>query len=874
MLFSDIEGSTGLLSRLGPIYADALDGQRRILRQVWAEHGGVELGTEGDSFYVVFATAPDAVAAAVRAQRELARFDWPAGERVRVRIGIHTGNPTPHDGAYVGMDVHRAARIAGAAHGGQVVVSAATAELVAGALPAGARLRDLGSHQLKDIAQPERLFQAEVDGLVSEFAPLRTLGTSSSLPRPATPLVGRDGELAELTALLESPQVRLVTLTGPGGSGKTRLAVAVAQGSVPRFPDGVFFVPLAAVTTTDVMWTSIAEVLDVPPEGRIPPGFFDHVAHRTALFVLDNLEQIHGADTVVAELLDHAPQVVVIATSRRPVNLPGELQHPVPPLELPSNPTLADVQQAGAVQMFVQHARAVKPTFALTTANAAEVAHLCARLDGLPLAIELAAARTKLLSPAALVNRLDKALDIPATGSRGPSRQKTLRDTIAWSYNLLEPTQQAFLRPLGIFAGGADLDAVAAVSAHVLGDADPLDLIADLVDASLVTVGEDASGEPRVGMLETIRTYARDELLEAGEFDEAARAHAEHFLGVVEELRTQTFSGPIDHELAARGRFEAEHDNVRAVLDWALGPDDSTPPEPSRVHVGLALCANIAYLWRSSGYLAEARRRLERAIKVAGHEDNDLLGQCLEALSTVAWNQADHDRARMAATQAVATFRRLGDKGRLSGALATLAAARFALGDRESARRSLEEASKLAHDVDDPELIADVLSEMAVFEAREGNLERSFELDTTVLGIYQQRGDERSVLAQRHSMACTLREMGRVQDAVHQLRELVPDVLRMAHPVALVEVAEDYAAALAEMGHDRVCARLIGAADAMRERNGTPRPAPQEAEIAGPLTRVRTALGPDTWQREYQHGRNVTVESALTSANAETDWSP
>lgn len=193
LLFSDIEGSTGLLSRLGPMYADALDGQRRILRQVWAEHGGVELGTEGDSFYVVFATAPDAVAAAVRAQRELARFDWPAGERVRVRIGIHTGNPTPHDGAYVGMDVHRAARIAGAAHGGQVVVSAATAELVASALPASARLRDLGSHQLKDIAQPERLFQAEVDGLVSEFAPLRTLGTSSSLPRPATPLVRRDG---------------------------------------------------------------------------------------------------------------------------------------------------------------------------------------------------------------------------------------------------------------------------------------------------------------------------------------------------------------------------------------------------------------------------------------------------------------------------------------------------------------------------------------------------------------------------------------------------------------------------------------------------------------------------------------------------------
>jgi class 3 adenylate cyclase len=294
LLFSDIEGSTVLLSRLGPAYAEALDGHRRVLRKAWASHGGTELGTEGDSFFVVFPTAGAAVSAAAQGQRELAAYPWPGGERVRVRIGIHTGSPSVHDGEYVGMDVHRAARIASSAHGGQVVVSSVTADLARGGLPDGVGLRDLGSHQLKDIPVPEHLFQATIDGLQTDFASLKTLGTASSLPVPATSLVGRDGELAELSALLQSPGVRLVTLIGPGGSGKTRLAIAVAQRLVGLFPDGVFFVPLASVTSADVMWTSIAEVLDVPPKGRIPPGFFNYVAHRSALFVLDNLEQLSG----------------------------------------------------------------------------------------------------------------------------------------------------------------------------------------------------------------------------------------------------------------------------------------------------------------------------------------------------------------------------------------------------------------------------------------------------------------------------------------------------------------------------------------------------------------------------------------------------
>ena len=460
LLFSDVEGSTALLGRLGAAYAEALDGQRSVLRSAWVAHGGTELGTEGDSFFVAFPTAAGAVAAAVAAQRGMADFAWPARERVRVRIGIHTGSPIVHDGGYVGMDVHRAARIAGSAHGGQVVISASTAELAAGSLPAGVWLRDLGSHRLKDIPQPEHLFQVQVDGLVSEFAPLKTLGAARSLPVPATTLVGRDGELAELAALLSSPGVRLVTLTGPGGTGKTRLAIGLANASVEAFPDGVYFVALATVTTAEVMWTTIAETMDVPPEGRAPPGLFAHIAHRHALLVLDNLEQLDQADTVVDQLLTHAPDLVVIATSRRPLHLPGEHEHAVPPLELPDQGGVDAAAGSGAVQLFVQQASRVKSSFTLTPDNAADITAICRRLDGLPLAVELAAARTKLLSPKALLARLDQALDIAATSTHTPSRQRTMRDTITWSYHLLTPTQQTLFRQLGIFTGGADLNAI------------------------------------------------------------------------------------------------------------------------------------------------------------------------------------------------------------------------------------------------------------------------------------------------------------------------------------------------------------------------------------------------------------------------------
>jgi predicted ATPase/class 3 adenylate cyclase len=866
LLFSDIEGSTLLLSRLGSAYADALDGQRRVLRKAWAEHGGTEMGTEGDSFFVVFPTAEGAVAAAAQAQQELTAFEWPGGEPVRVRMGIHTGSPQVHDGGYVGMDVHRAARIAGSAHGGQVVVSSVTAELVSGCLPTNVDLRDLGRHRLKDLPKAERLYQLKIDGLRTDFPPLKSLGAASSLPRPATPLVGRDGELAELAAVVSSSDVRLVTLTGPGGSGKTRLAVGVAQRLVERFPDGVFFVPLVTVTAADGMWSSVAEVVDVPPQERMPPGLFAHLAVRSAMFVLDNLEQLVGADEVVAELLNAAPQVVVIATSRRPLHIGGEHEHPVPPLELPERTDAATASTSGAVRMFVQHARMVRPSFCLTDDNAAAVVEVCRRLDGLPLALELAAARVKLLSPAALLGRLHTALDIAATGNSVPSRQKTLRATVGWSYELLTPEQQALFRRLGVFAGGADLDAIAAVAGDSEHSPDPFDTVAALVDASLVSVGEDLENEPRITMLETVRVYALDQLTASSEFDAVQARHARHYLSLAEELRP-LMDG--DRHIQARMRFESEHDNFRRALSWVLGPDDDgKSASRERVLTGLRLCAELVAFWETGrgSYLTEAVHWLDRALAWAAESDSPEVARCLAQESEILTMVGDIDRAHDCATRSVDMWRRLGGGGRLPFALLLLANIAAIRGEATVARPLFEEALTVARKLDNPTELGNVLVYFGGFESDVGNLQHGLLLLSEATEIAHDLGDVVREVSGRENVAQTVLRIGRAGDARKQFRDLIPQVLEINEAWLLGGLADHYAAALVETGEPHQAVRLLGAADAMNER-GMTRDAVEQAESAKLMAKTRTALTAQEWRDAYQSGRGIPIEEALSQAH-------
>ncbi len=865
LLFSDIEGSTALLTRLGAAYGDALVGQRHVLRAAWGAHGGTEMGTEGDSFFVVFPTAFAAVAAAAQAQRDLVTYPWPRGEQVRVRMGMHTGSPTVLDGGYVGIDVHRAARVASAAHGGQVLLTSATAEQLGERPSAGLGLRRLGPHRLKDLATAVHLFQLDIEGLQTDFPPPKSLGAASRLPVPATPLFGRDGEIAELVALVRSG-VRVTTLTGPGGTGKTRLSIGVAQRLVPDFPDGIYFVGLAAITSADLMWTSIAEVLDLPPDARNPDGLLADVEHRRALFVLDNLEQLLEADVVVARLLSAAANVSVLATSRRPLHVTGEFEHPVPGLEVPSGAGVGPVGRWGAIQMYVEHAKMVQPGFALTDDNGPAVVELCRRLDGMPLAIELVAARSKLLSPRALVARMDGVLDLAARSNQVASRHRTLRDTIAWSYDLLSADERSLLRQLGVFVGGASVEAIVAVATprRRTETWDPLDLVAALVDASLLTVTETADGEPRLSLPETIRMFARDQLAAAGELGTVLEHHARFFTALAEEqgalLRGNRFS-------EARERLGVEHDNLRAALSWCTetdaDPDALQPP----VVIGLRLCAALDPFWRANSYYQEGQGWLAKAVERTDGHDSPELARCLGQLAGFLVLLGDPEAAQQRATEGVSMCRRLGDHGAgLSSSLRALAVAEEYRGRPEAARPAYDEALHAARASGDDVLIHRTLGYYATFEGIEHHDARSLALGDEAVDIARRLGDPVAEVVYQHSMACTLRAIGRVDEADQEMRRIIARAVTICEPAELAVLAEDYAAVKAELGdHDRAI-RLLGAADAMREQLSTPRPGWQHEEIAEAIEISRTAMTTEQWDTAYGSGRVTAIEVALTAA--------
>jgi predicted ATPase len=862
MVFSDIEGSAALLSRLGDRYGEALSTQRAALRSAVSAWRGRELGTGGDSFLVVFSSAADAVACCVAAQRALAACDWPGGAAVRVRMGLHTGEPSRHEEGYIGIDVHRAARIAAAGHGGQVVMSAVTWQLARPGLPAELSARDLGLHRLKDIEEPERIFQLAGPGLAERFPPLKSLGAQTSLPLPPAPLVGRDDDLEQLCAALSRPDVRLLTLTGPGGVGKTRLALAAASSLAGAFGDGVFFVALAAVSDADVMWKTIAESLDAEGDGAAAAT--EHLRDARALLVLDNLEQLAGAAEVVAALLAAAPGVVVLATSRRPLHVQGEHEMPVPPLELPpeAGTGAETVAASAAARLFVQQAGLVRPGFAVSQDNAADIAAICRRLDGLPLAIELAAARVKLLAPRAILARLGlgSGLGLGSAEVERPSRQQTLRNTIAWSYDLLEPDLAGVFRRTGVFTGGCDLDALAAVAVADGGAAgpDPLELVAGLADVSLITVTEGADGEPRVGLLEVIREYALERLAEAGDLEETRRRHAGYYAAFAERAVDQVHK--LDHRVWL-DRLEAEDDNLRAALSWSL---EARAADGERVAIGLRLAQALGAYWYRHSHIPEGRRWLERAIDQAPDDAGAPLAQLTHWLGVLLDEQGEPEAALRLFERSLAIWRELGDRDKQARELSSLGVTHRWLGHLDTARSVLEESIAIAREIGSDLRLAGALTNLGQTEREAGHLDRAAQVLREALAIDRAQGDLWGVVLDQHSLAVVSLRAGRVEEADEAVSATF-DYVASSGDTGIINAALELSACIAaELGDGPRAARLAGAAEALREKAGTPIPAPDAALLERFLAPVRATWERAAWDAGLAAGRALSQEQAIT----------
>jgi predicted ATPase/class 3 adenylate cyclase len=753
-LFTDIEGSTRLLDELGAEqYGTALAEHRRVLREAFERHGGVEVDTQGDAFFVAFPTAPGALDAAREVQE---------GLQLPVRMGLHTGTPLLTDEGYVGADVHRAARIAAAGHGRQVLVSSSTAALLD-----SAQLHDLGEHRLKDLSAAERIFQVGDD----EFAPLKTLHRTN-LPIPTTPFLGRDHELGDVRELLARDDSRLLTLTGAGGSGKTRLALHAAGEAAENYPDGVWWVPLAPLTNPADVGPTAARALG--GGGTLP----EVIDGRRLLLLLDNFEHVVEAAPEVAALLGKCPRSDVLVTSRERLRIQGEQVYPVPVLE-----------RTQAKRLFVARARAAQPDFEPDE----HLDELCRRLDDLPLAIELAAARVSMLTTAQLVERLRNRLDLLRGGRDADPRQVTLRTTIEWSHDLLDEGEQRLFRRLAAFAGGCTLEA-----AEEIADAD-LDALQSLLDKSLVRFSEG-----RYWMLETIREFASERLEESGETDEILHRLALRLLELGESAGLISESAPPERPELVR----PELDNFRRAIDWAREHD----PE-----LALRLAVSLELFWVLNDPF-EGTRRLGELLETDAPVPPTLRARALRSVAEAAATAGDVETGSSAMAESLAEFERIGDEHGIAIVRHRLSIVAQRAGDLPRARQLVEASLATARRLSDQKLEADCMRSGAWIEHADGNLARAVELNEQSIVLLEQIGHTwllRSALLESADLARELGEMQKAEECARGgLRVAVDLSDRQGMVYAIATLAQVFTAA----GELERAGRLWGALEAEAER--------------------------------------------------------
>ena len=881
-LFTDIEGSTRLELELGTArYAAVRERHRELLRAAFAAHGGEERSTEGDSFFVLFDSARPAIRAAIDGQRALAAEPWPDGVAVKVRMGIHSGEALIEFGDVAGYDVNRAARIASTAWGGQIVVSDAVRALARDAGEAF-ELRGLGEHRLKDLLAPERLAQVVAAGLPDEFPPLRSLDARpNNLPTQLTSFVGRHDELEEALRLLRTS--RLLTLTGPGGIGKTRLSWQVAAAAADDFPDGVWFVPLEPVRERELVAPTIARVIGVTDKANRPvlDGIAEALGSGRVLFVIDNFEQAIEAAPILPEMLARSPGLKILVSSRIALRVSGEQEFAVPGLPTPPDPTrlpelerlnlpaelrrvtAATLEGFDSAQLFAARARAVRPDFELTDANAPAVARITARLHGMPLAIELAAARIKLLSSEQIVDRLEGHLALLTSGSRDlPERQQTLRGAIAWSYDLLEPGTRRLLNRLAVFAGGCDLE----IADRVCGPAselgvDVLDGLAMLVDQSLVRVIE-GPDEQRYLMFDAIREYASEMLSTSGECEDIEERRSRAFLDLAEEAAPQLARADQRRWL---DRLEREHDNLRATLMWAA----SRPDPELAVRVGFALWR----VWPQRGSLSEARTGLDD-IRVRGWDLTPVLhARLAEARGGVAYWQADQATAEACYAEALELWRGIGDRREIANALYNRAYADAAWimggqpGDVAAAREMLEEALQIYRDLGDVEGEGNILWAMGSFFFFANEMADAEATYREALALHR-AGKNRTMEAwSLHMLALALVSQKRAPEAKVAAREALA-FFKEAGDVAGITLVLDDLSGVALFDNDLERAgRMWGAARHLQEITGVDLAAFNETGFGSlGYPTARQVLTPEELERYAAEGAAMSLDEAVAYA--------
>ncbi|MBA2278802.1 MAG: tetratricopeptide repeat protein [Chloroflexia bacterium] len=905
-LFTDIEGSTKRWERLPQAMAAAVARHDGLLRAAVATHRGHVFKTVGDAFCAAFPTPGEGLAAAIVSQRALVSEAWDETGPIRVRMALHTGVAEERDADYFGPPVNRVARVLSTGYGGQVLLSTATADLLRADLPADTSLLDLGLHRLKDLLQPERIFQLVAPDLAAEFPPLKSLDRQPhNLPAQATPLVGRTTEVAAARALLAEEGVRLLTLTGPGGIGKTRLGLQVAAELVGTVPDGVWFVPLAAVTDPDLVVPAIAQAVGVRDTGHEPllTTLIEDLRSKETLLLLDNFEQVASAATVVGALLAGCPKLRVLVTSRAALRVYGERESPVPPLPLPDAkrvPPLAELEDFASVRLFVERAAAIKPGFALTAENAADVAAICVRLEGLPLAIELAAARVRILPPAALLTRLSNRLNLLTGGAadRDP-RQRTLRGAIAWSHDLLEPAGQTLFRRLAVFAGGWTFEAAEAVCAAAGGDVafDVLDGLDSLVQKSLLRQDETPEGEPRFTMLQTIREFGLEQLAVSGEEPAIRVAHAAYYLALAEEADPH-LSGPdqrvwLDH-------LETEHDNLRATLAWSLEHAD---PETA-----LRLGGLLWHFWARRGHLREGLSWFERALAESRHASPKVQATALIDIGNIASDLHDYERARWAYEESLAIWQTLENQPNQAISLSGLGRAARGQGELTQARNRYEESLAIWRTLGNHHVMAFTLDELGDVAYADGDVARARELHEAALEIllglhdpgsvaysyhklgrvachagdcvaarrllnegmalFNEVGDKDGTASVRHALGVVASQEGNSQEAaVHfleslTLRQEIDDI------VGTIECLEG----LAHVANaDRVfeeTVQLFAASSAQRAKLGVPTMRGDRTHHDRAIAKARASLDDTTYQSAWTKGAALSIDAAVMVARS------